>query len=234
MQPDDIRILVVDDEPRYTRIIQINLEASGYQVLVAQNAQQAIEIAAAEALDLILLDLMLPGPEGFSVCQRIREFSDVPIIMLTALTETPDVIRGLDAGADDYITKPFSAQELLARVRAILRRTHSVAVGRETVYTCGDVSVDAVARRAYVNGEEVELSSTEYTLLLELVRNAGRVLVPEYLMERIWGDASVGSTNLLWQAIHRLRAKVEPDPRRPRYIRTRHGIGYIFTPDEED
>jgi two-component system, OmpR family, KDP operon response regulator KdpE len=225
------RVLVVDDEPRYIKLIQVNLEASGYEVLSAPNGQAAVALAAGEDLDLILLDIMLPGKDGFITCAEIRAFSDVPIVMLTALGRTEDIIRGLDAGADDYIVKPFSAQELLARIRARLRRR--VAHGEDDVEPLcrfGSLHLDLAAHRLYVDDNEVHLTNTEFRLLTELATHAGKVLVLGHLLERVWG-AEEEDAHLLWQAIHRLRHKIEADPSDPQIIQTRPGIGYLFSPE---
>jgi DNA-binding response OmpR family regulator len=229
MNKDKARILVVDDEPRYVRAIQVNLQASGYEVLAARDGQTAIDLAASEAPDLILLDIRMPGLDGYEVCRRIREFSAMPIIMLTALAEDADKVKGLDTGADDYVTKPFSADELLARVRAALRRVElSERQEPHPTFQAGDLLVDFARQRVFVRGQEVNLTPTEYRLLYELVKQAGRVLVPEYLLEKVWGIGYEGENRLLWQAIHRLRRKIEPDPQNPQYIQTRPGIGYVF------
>ncbi len=223
------RILVVDDEPRYVRAIQFNLEASGYEVFAARDGQTAIELAASEEPDLILLDIRMLGLDGYEVCQHIREFSAVPIIMLTALAEDADKVKGLDTGADDYVTKPFSADELLARVRAVLRRVElSERQDTDPTFQAGDLLIDFARQRVFAHDQEVNLTPTEYRLLYELARQAGRVLVPEYLLEKVWGMGYEGENRLLWQAVHRLRRKIEPDPRNPQYIQTRPGIGYVF------
>jgi DNA-binding response OmpR family regulator len=229
MNKDRVRVLVVDDEPRYVRAIQVNLEASGYEVLAARNGQTAIELAASEAPDLILLDIRMPGLDGYEVCRRIREFSAVPIIMLTAMAEDADKVKGLDIGADDYVTKPFSADELLARVRSALRRVElSERQAPHPTFQAGDLLVDFAQQRVFVCDLEVNLTPTEYRLLCELVRQAGRVMVPDYLLEKVWGMGYEGENRLLWQAVHRLRRKIEPDPRNPQYIQTRPGLGYVF------
>jgi two-component system KDP operon response regulator KdpE len=223
------RILVVDDEARYVRAIRFNLEASGYEVFTASDGLAALNMVGDVEPDLVLLDVKMPGLDGFEVCQRIREFSTVPVILLTALAESADKVKGLDTGADDYVTKPFSADELLARVRAVLRRA---SVGDQAapspVFEAGEIRVDLGRQRVFVAGEEVDLTPTEYRLLSELVKNAGRVLVPEHLLDKVWGVGYEGETHLVWQAMHRLRRKVEPDPQNPRYIHTRPGIGYVF------
>ena len=229
MNKGKVRILVADDEPRYVQAIQINLEASGYEMLAARDGQTAIELAATEEPDLILLDIRMLGLDGYEVCRRIREFSAVPIIMLTALAEDADKVKGLDIGADDYVTKPFSAEEILARVRAVLRRVElSERQNPCPTFRAGDLLVDFSRQRVFACGQEANLTPTEYRLLCELVRQAGRVLVPEYLLEKVWGMGYEAENHLLWQAVHRLRRKIERDPRNPKYIQTRPGIGYVF------
>lgn len=229
MKKGRTQILVVDDEPIYIRVVRLNLEARGYHVVSASNGQAAIDLIAHEEPDLILLDVRMPGMDGYEVCQRIREFSRVPIIMLTARTETADKVMGLDAGADDYVTKPFSADELLARVRAALRRVEDAPrPSAESVFHAGDLTVDLARQRVFVREQEVRLTPTEYRLLSELVKHAGQVVIPDYLLERVWGVGYEGEEQLLRQAIHRLRRKIERAPDAPPYIETRPGIGYIF------
>ncbi len=226
-------VLVVDDEPRYVRAIQFNLEASGYEVIVAKDGRAAVELAASEEPDLVILDIRMPDIDGYEVCRQIRQFSGVPIIMLTALAQDTDKVKGLDLGADDYVTKPFSAEEMLARVRAVLRRVKGRdKPGGEPVFRAGELLVDFARQRVFTDCREINLSPTEYQLLCELVRNADRVLVPDYLLRRVWGTGYEGETHLLWQAVHRLRRKIEPDPKNPQYIQTRSGIGYMFVTPE--
>ncbi len=229
MNKDKVRILVAEDEPRYIWAIQTNLEARGYEVLTAPDGQKAVELASNELPNLILLDIKMPGLNGYEACQQIRRFSTVPIIMITAMAEEGDKVRGLDLGADDYITKPFSVPELLARVRAALRRGEIAdSTPSEASFEAGDLRVVFDQRRVFVRNQEVELTPTEYHLLCELVKHAGRVLVPDLLVERIWGVGGEGNETLLRQAIHRLRRKIEPDARHPEYIQTRPGQGYVF------
>ena len=183
-----VRILVVDDEPKYVWTTQVVLEDRGYEVLVARDGQAALELAASEKPDLIILDVKMPGMDGYQVCWRIREFSTAPIIMLTALAEATNKVEGLDMGADDYVTKPFSADELLARVRAALRRAEfSRQEELRPPFQAGDLRVDFDRQRVYIGKDEVTLTPLEYRLLCELVEHAGRVLVSEYLLERVWG-----------------------------------------------
>jgi two-component system KDP operon response regulator KdpE len=223
------RILVVDDEPKYVWAIRTNLEARGYGVLTAGDGHSGLELAASQEPDLILLDVRMPGLDGYELCRRIREFSTAPIIMLTALADEANKIKGLDAGADDYVTKPFSAEELMARVRAMLRRVElSAGLSSQPTLEAGDLRVDFAGQRAFLRDREVVLTPTEYRLLSEMARQPGRVLVPDYLLERVWGLGYEGEHRLLRQAVHRLRAKIEPDPRNPQYIQTRTGLGYVF------
>ncbi|MGD9145730.1 MAG: response regulator transcription factor [Anaerolineae bacterium] len=222
-------ILVVDDEPKYVWAIRTNLEARGYDVLTAGDGRSGLDLAASQEPDLILIDVRMPGLGGHELCRRIREFSTVPIIMLTALADEANKVKGLDSGADDYVTKPFSAEELLARVRAMLRRVElSVGPSSQSVLEAGDLRVDFAGQRAFLRDQEVALTPTEYRLLSEMASEPGRVLVPDYLLERVWGLGYEGEHRLLRQAVHRLRAKIEPDPRNPQYIQTRTGLGYVF------
>lgn len=230
---DKIRILVVDDEPRYVWAIRQNLEARGYEVLAAHDGYTALELAAQADPTLILLDVRMPGLDGFEVCRRIRAFSTAPIIFLTAMAEETDKVQGLDIGADDYVTKPFSVEELLARVRAALRRLElSAAREPPATFEAGELRVDLAQKRVFIGEEEVDLTPIEYHLLLVLIEQAGRILVPDYLLERIWGPGCEEESHLLRQAIHRLRRKIEPDPQDPQYIQTRRGLGYLFAPPE--
>jgi len=173
-------ILLVDDDPQLIRLVRANLESVGYRVLVAMDAHSALKLVEMETPDMIILDIMLPEIDGYELCQRIREFSSIPIIMLTAKVEDNDKVRGLKLGADDYLTKPFSVQELLARIEAVLRRTSSSSSEEARVpptFTCGDVCVDFAQRRVTVRGQKVALTLTEYKLLCQLVSNAGRVML---------------------------------------------------------
>jgi DNA-binding response OmpR family regulator len=228
------RVLAVDDEPRYIWAIRAVLEGVGYETLAANDGATALELAAVEAPDLILLDIRLPDMDGYTICQRIREFSKVPIIMLTALVDEADKVRGLDAGADDYVTKPFGAPELLARVRAVLRRVEfSEAPSPSTVVRAGDLAIDLAQQCVTMRGQEVSLSATEYRLLCEFAKQPQRLLVPEYLLERVWGPGYEEENHMLRQAIYRLRRKIEPDPASPQYIQTRPGMGYLFGVDTQ-
>ena len=215
-----IRILVAEDEPRHIWAIQTNLEARDYEVLTATDGQQAIDLAADTQPDLILLDIKMPVVNGYEACRRIREFSTVPIIMITAMAEEADKVLGLDLGADDYVTKPFSVPEKLARVRAALRRIEfAVGVPSDSTYAAGDLRVD-FAQHPRCHSGPGSRTPTEYRLLCELVKQPGRGPVSDYLTERVWGPGYEEGDKLIRQAIHRLRRKIEADPRHPEYIRT--------------
>jgi DNA-binding response OmpR family regulator len=222
-------ILVVDDEPKYVFIIKLNLEARGFRVIVGRDGEEAVKLAATEQLDLIILDIMMPGLNGFEACRQIRQFSPVPIIMLTAKAEESAKIEGLDVGADDYITKPFSIDELLARVRANLRRVElNEQSTPEADFQAGEFRIDRSQQRVSIGDREVSLTATEYRLLNELVNEAGRVLVPEYLLATVWGPGYEGDEAVLRQAMYRLRQKLEPNPKEPRYLLSKRGLGYMF------
>lgn len=222
-------ILLVDDDPQLLRLVRANLEPVGYKVLTALDAHSALKLVDMEMPDMIILDIMLPEMDGYELCQRIREFSDVPIIMLTAKVEDVDKVRGLKLGADDYLTKPFSVPELLARIEAVLRRS-GVAGEAKTppTFTCGDVSVDFAQRRVMVRGQEVALTLTEYKLLCQLVNNAGRVMLHHELLTAVWGAEYQDELEYLRAYIRHLRHKLEADPGEPKYILSKPGIGYIF------
>ncbi|HEY61143.1 MAG TPA: response regulator transcription factor [Anaerolineae bacterium] len=227
-------ILVVDDEPRYVRLMEANLMSEGYQVLKAYNGLTAVEIVNAKKPDLVLLDVMMPQVNGFDACERIREFSNVPIIMVTAKGEERDRVRGLDVGADDYIVKPFSATELLARVRAVLRRAQfSRDSFKQSVFTHGNLRIDFGKAEVYNDKKLVFLSATEYRLLLQFAHNIGRILSSEELLTNVWGPEYREDKEILWVSISRLRQKLEDDPKSPAHIVTRPGLGYSM-PDLGD
>ena len=227
------RILVVDDEPRYIRLLEANLATKDYQVFTATDGEEALESFSANPVDLILLDVMLPGMDGFAVCQRIRQFSNVPIIMLTAKGEEHDRVRGLDAGADDYLVKPFSVMELLARVRAVLRRAEVSETGQDRFFTHGNLRIDLARAEVWRGDLTISLSATEYRLLLQFAHNIGKVMSSEELLSGVWGPEYRDDKEILWVTIARLRQKVEIDPHMPEHIATRSGLGYIMTPTEE-
>jgi DNA-binding response OmpR family regulator len=223
-------ILVVDDEPRYARLVEINLKANGYVAQTASSGQQALDMVAAQQPDLILLDVMMPVMDGFTTCKRIRDFSTVPIIIVTAKGEERDRIRGLDSGADDYIVKPFSAQELLARVRAVLRRAERRDTGEfhQPVFRHGELEIDLPKAEVLCSGRKVSLTATEYRLLQTLASCCGRVMTPEELLSKVWGPEYRDEKEILWVGLSRLRQKIEPDPKNPIHIITRQGLGYLM------
>ena len=225
-------ILTADDDPQLLRLIARNLELEDYDVLTASDGKQALEQIEQFAPDLVLLDVMMPRMDGFTVCQRVREFSAVPIIIVTARGQDQDKVRGLDLGADDYLTKPFSVEELLARVRAVLRRSQFTASEQthamRTTMTFGEMTIDFAQRLVTMDGTEIELTPTEYRILAYLAQNAGRVLTQDLLLEHVWGSEYVGEGHMLQVNINRLRHKIEPDPMHPRYILTKVGIGYLL------
>jgi two-component system KDP operon response regulator KdpE len=218
-------ILVVDDERRYRELLEMNLSRRGYRVLQAGDGLAALNQIEQKTPDLVMLDLMLPDMDGYEVCRRIREYSSVPIIMLTAKAEQAEKVRGLAIGADDYVTKPFSAEEVLARVVAVLRRAEA-GRGETASADFGDLHIDYAQHRATVGGREIDLTPGEYKLLERLALNAGRVVVQDELLRRIWGEGFEGETALLQTAIRRLRSKIEADPAAPRYVLTKRGVGY--------
>ncbi len=224
------KVLVVEDEPKLVRLVRSLLQSHGYQVVVATTGEDALDVLGLAQPDLILLDLLLPGRvDGYEVCRRVRATSGTPVIMLTAMAQESDKVRGLDLGADDYITKPFSSQELLARVRTILRRSSlREAPAANEVVQVGRLSIDLARRRVAVAGKEVDLTPTEYNLLAELARNAGKVMLHEELLARVWGPEYRGETEYLRAYIRYLRRKLEEDPSHPQYILSRPGIGYYL------
>ena len=227
------RILIVDDEPRYLRLLEANLRTEGYEVATAQDGVQALDVFSSQPIDLMLLDIMMPRMDGFAVCERIREYSDVPIIILTAKGEEQDRVRGLDLGADDYLVKPFSATELLARVRAVLRRSQMPTdTGQARFFSHGDLKIDFARAEVWRGEQPISLSATEYRLLLQFSHNVGKVLTSEDLLTSVWGPEYKTEKEILWVSIARLRQKLEEDPHAPVHIVTRSGLGYLMPPDE--
>jgi DNA-binding response OmpR family regulator len=225
-------IVAADDDPQLLRLVTRNLEFEGYEVLPASDGKLALEQVEAHTPDLVLLDVMMPRMDGFTVCQRVREFSTVPVIIVTARGQDEDKVRGLDLGADDYLTKPYSVDELLARVRAVLRRAqftaneHAHALG--TTIAIGDLVVDYAQHLVTMGGQEVPLTPIEYRLLADLAHNAGRVVTQDLLLEHVWGSEYLGESHMLQVNINRLRHKIEADPTHPHYILTKVGIGYLL------
>jgi two-component system KDP operon response regulator KdpE len=225
-------ILVVDDEPRLVRLVREVLTAVGYDVLSAGDCDEAMEKVAIEQPDLILLDILLPGDmDGYEICNRVRQFSTVPIIMLTAKAREVDMLHGFDVGADDYLTKPFSAKELIARVKAVLRRSKSP---REDAITtagleCGDLVISFARHKVKVRDKEVSLTPTEFKLLQQLSLNANRVILHGDLLTKVWGPEYRDDIDYLRTYIRHLRQKIEEDPSDPRYLITTPGVGYMLS-----
>ncbi|MFB9239413.1 response regulator [Plantactinospora siamensis] len=220
----DGHVLVVEDDPSIREVTAIGLRRSGFRVSASGDGRSALERWRAGGVDLIVLDVMLPGLDGLEVCREVRRTSGVPILMVTARTDTVDVVAGLECGADDYLRKPFEPAELVARVRALLRR--GSVPEEEPVLRAGGLEIDPgryAVRRA---GRDVPLTATEFRLLLELARRPGRVFTRELLLDRVWGYPYLGDSRLVDVAVQRLRAKIETDPARPALIRTVRGVGY--------
>jgi two-component system KDP operon response regulator KdpE len=223
------RVLVVDDDPQILRALRINLTAHGYDVLVAPDGTSALKQAADGQPDAVVLDLGLPDIDGFEVIDGLRGWTTVPIIVLTARSSGPDTVRALDAGADDYVTKPFGMAELLARLRAAVRRAAVAAVDGEPVVDAGDFRVDLAAKRvALASGEEVHLTPTEWGVLELLVRHRGRLVGQKQLLREVWGPAYSTESHYLRVYLAQLRRKLEPEPARPRHLITEAGMGYRF------
>jgi len=221
-------ILVVDDDVRMVRMMKRMLELEGFDVITAGGGEAALKLFDKESPSLVLLDIMMPDMDGYTVCRRIREFSEVPIIMVTARGDDKEKVEGLDVGADDYVTKPFSASELAARVRAVLRRAGTQESHQEAVFRYKDMIIDFTSRRVTVKGKELKLTATEYKMLSYICLNAGRVVTPDQLLDKVWGEEYIGAAHLLQVNIARLRKKMGDDAKQPEYIITRSGIGYIL------
>jgi two-component system KDP operon response regulator KdpE len=223
------RILVVDDEKRMVRFIRLNLEHDGFQVVEAYRGADAIENLRSRLPDLILLDVMMPDIDGFEVLHMIREISSVPVIMLTAKGEEDDRVRGLELGADDYVTKPFSPRELVSRVKAVLRRTESATSSTHGLIEVDDrLKFDFDRREVWLDGELVQLRPTEYRLLYHLVQNAGWVITHDQILAKVWGYEYRDEPHYVRLYINYLRKKLEKDPSNPKYILTERGVGYRF------
>jgi two-component system KDP operon response regulator KdpE len=225
------RILIVDDEPQIRRFLRTSLDAHGFEVVEADNGKEAIRQATVEKPDVIVLDLGLPDMEGLEVIKRLREWSAVPIIVLTARNREPDKVEALDGGADDYLTKPFGMGELMARIRAALRHRLQ-STGAAPVFRLGDIVVDLVKRVVTRGGDDVKLSPREYDVLRMLVQNAGRVVTHQQMLREVWGPAHVQDTQYLRVYVGQLRDKLEPQPDAPRYIVTEPGVGYRIRDDD--
>ncbi len=227
--PEDRLILVVDDEPRMVKFVRMNLELEGYRVAEAGDGLEALDKVRDELPDLVILDVMMPGMDGFETLKRIREVSTVPVIMLTVKGEEDDRIRGLELGADDYITKPFSPRELASRIKAVLRRVEMATPRQENLIVVDDdLTIDFQSREVIARGKRIKLRPTEYRLLYHLVNNAGWTMTHEMLLSKVWGYEYREESHLLRLYITYLRQKIEPDPSHPKYILTQRGVGYRF------
>lgn len=223
------RILTVDDELSILKFLRSNLEDRGYKVISATNGEEALDIIERELPDLIILDVMMPKMDGFEVCRRLREWSQIPIIMLSARGDESDKVQCLELGADDYIVKPFGSNELMARVSAVLRRTKAASTPPTiSAITRGDLDINFAQRKVTRAGEDIKLTPTEYALLQELAVNSGKVLTHTHLLNKVWGPEYRDEREYLHVFIRRLRSKLEPDPSNPIYITTVSGVGYQF------
>ena len=224
------KVLVVDDEKLIVKGIRFSLLQDDMEVDCAYDGEEALNLAKSNAYDMILLDVMLPKMDGFEVCQAIREFSEVPIIMLTAKGDDMDKILGLEYGADDYITKPFNILEVKARIKAIMRRTSPAKVVKEqtSVIEKGDIKLDCDSRRLFINDEEINLTAREFELLEILVKNENKVYSRESLLNLVWGKDYPGDVRTVDVHVRRLREKIETNPREPKYVHTKWGVGYYY------
>jgi DNA-binding response OmpR family regulator len=228
-------ILVVDDEPRYQHLLKVNLESEGYEVITGSDGEEAVELVANHQPDLVILDVMMPKLDGLAACERIRQFSNLPVIFLTAKGEDSDRVHGLDLGGDDYVVKPFSATELMARIRAQLRRAETTGKMIENrFFIHGNLRIDFARAEVTRDGKQVYLSATEYRLLIHFAHNAGNVLTGEGLLTAIWGQQYHEDKEILWVSIARLRQKLEDNPHAPRHIITRAGLGYLMPSQDKD
>ena len=225
------RILVVDDEPQIRRLLKATLAARGYEVALAEDGQEALDVAASWRAEVILLDLGLPKIDGLEVCRQVREWSLAPIIVLTVRDSEEDKVKALDLGADDYLTKPFGTDELLARIRVALRHAARPASPEAPLLRFGDLAIDLARRRVTLDDQEIHLTPREYDLLRALASQAGKVLTHRMLLRAVWGGAYEQDVATLRVFITQLRRKIEPDPARPTYILTEPGVGYRFRPD---
>jgi two-component system KDP operon response regulator KdpE len=222
-------ILVVDDEPRMTKFVRMNLELEGYRVSEASDGLEALNKARDELPDLIILDVNMPELDGFETLKLLRQTGNTPVIMLTVKADEDDRIKGLELGADDYVTKPFSPRELASRVKAVLRRTETAApVEKTTIVVDNDLTIDFKKREVMVRGQPVKLRPTEYRLLYHLVSNAGYVMTHDMLLQKVWGHEYRDESQYVRLYINYLRQKIEADPAHPKYILTEHGVGYQF------
>ncbi|HVB60846.1 MAG: response regulator transcription factor [Ktedonobacteraceae bacterium] len=232
MSKTGARILVVDDEIEILRALQRSLLAHGYEVFTAQSGEEALDAISRHRLDLILLDLGLPGMSGLEVCRRVRAESNLPIIVLSVKDAERDKVMALDIGADDYVPKPFGIDEVLARIRVALRHAAPVQSGTEPIFVAGPLRVDFAQRQVQVKGQDVKLTPTEYDLLKVLIKNSGKIMTRQMLLKEVWGTGYSAEAHYLHVYIGQLRRKIEPDPAHPRFILTISGVGYRFNSDD--
>ncbi len=232
MSKSGARILVVDDEIEILRALQRNLTAHGYEVFTARSGEQALDEIAVHRPDLMLLDLGLPGISGLEVCKRVRAESSLPIIVVSVKDTERDKVSALDLGADDYVSKPFGMNEVLARIRVSLRHSAQVQIGTEPTFVAGPLKVDFAQRVVTVNGAEIKLTPTEYDLLKALIKNNGKIMTRQMLLSQVWGAGYGADAHYLHVYIGQLRRKIEPDPAHPRFILTISGVGYRFSSDD--
>jgi two-component system KDP operon response regulator KdpE len=235
LEHSDHKVLVVDDDPRLIRLLSEVLMAAGYQVITRVDGEKAIETVAVEQPDLVILDIILGDLDGYEVCRRLREFSDTPIIMLTAKVKESELLEGFNAGADDYITKPFSSKELLARVHAVLNRSQTRSrVKQPDRIDCGDLKIDLAKRQVSIAGEAVYLTATEYNLLYHLATHPNQVMLHENLLTKVWGPEYRDDVDYLRSYIHYLRKKLERDPANPEIILNIPAVGYMLATQEQE
>jgi two-component system KDP operon response regulator KdpE len=234
MSKSGARILVVDDEVEIMRALQRSLTAHGFEVFTAASGEEALDAIIQHRPDLMVLDLGLPGISGLEVCKQVREQSNLPIIVLSVKDTERDKVLSLDLGADDYVSKPFGMNEVLARVRVALRHTAQVQVGTEPVFTCGPLRVDFAQRSVQVDSKDVKLTPTEYDLLKALIKSSGKIMTRQMLLAQVWGTGYGTEAHYLHVYIGQLRRKIEPDPAHPRFILTISGVGYRFNSESEE
>lgn len=234
MSAGALSVLIVDDEPEIRKFLRMNLEARGFEVLPAKDGKEGLRLFGEHSVDLAIVDISMPGPDGFEVCRRIREVSQIPIIILSASSREADKVRALDLGADDYVTKPFGIPELVARVGATLRRSGRDESRLDDSYDLDGVTIDLAARRIVRDGNSTSLTSTEHSLLCLLLRNRGKVLTHRHILETVWGPSAAEEREYLRAYMYRLRRKIERDPGDPVFIRNVPGVGYRFGMNGED
>ncbi len=228
-------ILVVDDEHLYRHLLTVNLEKEGYNVITANDGEDALDAISTRHPDMVIMDIMMPRLDGLTACERIRQFSNIPIIILTAKGDEHDRVTGLNVGADDYVVKPFSATELVARVRAVLRRAETTEpIGQNRYFIHSNLKIDFARAEVWKENKPVYLSATEYRLLIQFAQNVGQVLSAEELLISIWGPQYRQDKEILWVSIARLRQKLEDNPHKPVHIVTRAGLGYLMPPLEKE